>query len=107
MGRKREATEKESEEHPPESAGGKGMASVLGKTISTEAGRNLSCLAFFRSPSLKEEGIQPKACFFVPFFAIFDRCATLLMGMQKRGTRGLREKGERKEEEAVAAAKEQ
>jgi hypothetical protein len=56
---------------------------------------------------LKEEGIQPKACFFVPFFAIFDRCATLLMGMQKRGTRGLREKGERKEEEAVAAAKEQ
>jgi hypothetical protein len=83
------------------------MASVLGKMISAEAGTNPSFLAFFRSASSKEEEIQPKACFFVPFFAILDQCTTLLMGMQWRGTRGLREKGERKEEEAVAVAEEQ
>jgi hypothetical protein len=63
--------------------------------------------AFFRTASSKEEGVQPKACFFVPFFTILDWCATLLTSMQWQGARGLREKGERKEEEAVAAAEEQ
>jgi hypothetical protein len=82
------------------------MAAVLRKTTSTDAGRNPSLLALFGSVPSKEEGIQPKACFFVPFFAIIDQCATLLMGMQWRGARGLREKGERKEE-AVAAVEEQ
>jgi hypothetical protein len=41
-------------------AGGEGMASMPGKMISTEAGRNPSFLAFFGSASSKEEGIQPK-----------------------------------------------
>jgi hypothetical protein len=39
-------------------------------------------LAFFRSASSKDEGTQFGAYFFVPFLAIFVRCATLLMGMQ-------------------------
>jgi hypothetical protein len=36
-------------------AGGEGMASVLGKTISVDANRKPSLLAFFRSASSKEE----------------------------------------------------
>jgi hypothetical protein len=55
---------------------------------------------------LKDEGIQSRVCFFIPFLAMFDRWATLLMGMQWRGARGLRGKGERKEE-AVAAEEKQ
>jgi hypothetical protein len=60
--------------------------------ISTESDKNPSFLAFFRSASSKAKGIQPKAYFFAPFFAILDRCATHLMGMQWRGARGLRER---------------
>jgi hypothetical protein len=39
--------------------------------------------------------------------AIFDWCATLLMGIQWRCARGLWGKGEHKEEEAVVAVEEQ
>jgi hypothetical protein len=73
-------------------AGGEEITSVLGKTISADSDRNPSLFAFFRSPSSKAEGIQPKDCFFIPFFAILDWCTTLLMGMQWRGARGMQER---------------
>jgi hypothetical protein len=47
-------------------------------------GRNPSFLAFFRSASLKDKRIQFEAYFFAPFLVIFERCATLLMGIQWR-----------------------
>jgi hypothetical protein len=72
--------------------GGAGIALVLGKMISVDSDSNPSFLAFFRSASSKAEGIHSKACFFAPFFAILDWYATRLMGMQWRGTRGLRER---------------
>jgi hypothetical protein len=76
---------------------------MLGKMTSTDAGRN--------PPSWPSSDLyhrkKKESCFFVPFFAILDRCATLLMGMQWQGTRGLQEKRERMEEEAVVAAEEQ
>jgi hypothetical protein len=57
--------------------------------ISVDFDRIPSFLAFFRSALSKAKGIQHKSYFFAPFFAIFDRCATRLRGMQWRGTRGL------------------
>jgi hypothetical protein len=41
---------------------------------------------------LKAEGIQPKVASLRLFFTILDQCATRLMGMQRRGARGLRER---------------
>jgi hypothetical protein len=52
-----------------------GTASVLGKTISADSDKNPSLFDFFISASSKEEGILPKACFFVLFFTILDRHA--------------------------------
>jgi hypothetical protein len=39
--------------------------------IPTVSDRNSSFFAFFRSVSSKDEGIQPRVYFFVPFLAIF------------------------------------
>jgi hypothetical protein len=54
----------------------------------------LPFLAFFRSTSSKDEGIQFRAYFFILFFAIFDWWATLLMGMQCRERLGSARKGQ-------------
>jgi hypothetical protein len=77
------------------------MTSSWGKTISAEADKKPSLFTFFRSASLRADAVQPKVCFFAPFFDIFDRCTTRLMGMQWCSTR--RRESELKEEEAAAA----
>jgi hypothetical protein len=88
-------------------SGGFRKLSSSGKMIGPAAGRKPSFSAFFRSASSKEEGTHFRAGFLVPFLAIFALCATFLMGIHWRSTRGLRADGKREEEEAVVAAEEQ
>jgi hypothetical protein len=48
------------------------MTSSLGKTISAYAGKNPYFFTFFIPASSRVDAVKPKACFFAPFFAIFD-----------------------------------
>jgi hypothetical protein len=107
VGRERKAMKKKGEKHHLISLQWFWNTLITGKMTGTTAGRKPSFLAFFRSGSSKDEGIQLRAIFLFPFFTIFTLCATFFMGMQGWSARGLRGGSKHEEEEAAAAAKEQ
>jgi hypothetical protein len=82
------------------------MRSALGKMIDADLGRRPSFLDFFRSDSSNVEGTHLVAVLLLPFLVIFSRCATFLMGIHKRRTRGAERRVQAQGGQAMAVAEE-